>query len=219
MQVPWWPALCLMLAGRLVCGTAEACQSTAQVLFQDHFKYLARSWDHYRNYHVAKGEFVITPPAGMDTTALNKSMLPDEIEICVRASFKPPAVTGECAGIVFWASDYDNFYSFQMSNDGQVSFWRRQRGHWLNQLRWFPVKSIEREDGAINEMRISVRGNRARLYLNDHVYTEVTVQPAKGARRIGLLACASEKAAATVAFDDLLVTPPVPGPDDGTTHP
>jgi hypothetical protein len=197
-----------LLSALVTVGVAQACQSSGKILLQDQFKYFSKGWGRYPNYHVVNGEFVITPPAKFDTAALNSAALPEDIEICVTFSFKPPADVGECAGIALWGSDYDNYYSFQVSNDGQAAFWRRQRGRWLNQLKWTPVASVKKGDVAINEMRVTIRGSRVRLFINDEFFTEIIGEPAKGARKIGLLACAANKSAAIVAFDDLLVTPP-----------
>jgi hypothetical protein len=206
--------LCVGLVLVAADRASAACAVAGKVLLQDQFRVLSKNWGRLSNYHVENGEMLITPPAGFNTTTLNRSKLPADLDVCVETNIKPSARSGTCAGIVFWGIDFDNYYSFQYSNDGKASFWRRQRGKWLSQVGAQPVANIG-PDVPASELGMTIRGSHARLFVNGQFFREVTGDPAKGATKIGLIACAPDKAAAIVAFDNLIVTPAAPEPSSG----
>jgi hypothetical protein len=193
-----------------------ACDSTGKVLLQDQFDKLARGWGRYANYHVEKGELLITPPAKHDTAALNRAVLPADLDVCVDANFKLPTVADACASIVFWGIDYDNYYSLQISNNGEAAVWRLERGQWLELEGWLLTRSVNKTGDAANELRVVTRGNQARFYINDQFYIEVPGNPVKGGNKVGLLACSPNKSAGIVAFDNLIVKPAGPEPAEDT---
>src|SRR5262249_15244041 len=104
-----------------------SCTVPAKALFQDQFDELASSWGKSEDYEVDDGKLVIHPPAGYNTTTLNKASLYDDVDVCVELSV-PVATSGNCGAVVFWGDDYDNFYSAQVDTGGKVAVWRRQKG-------------------------------------------------------------------------------------------
>jgi hypothetical protein len=200
------------LASFLLSGGAAiaACKSTPDSLFVDQFEQLDDTWGSYENYDVENGKLVIKPPAGYNTTAINNTSLYDDVDICVEMSAEAPVQEGSCGSIVFWAIDYDNYYSFQVSTDGQASFWRRQRDKWLNQVGWQDAPGAEKGATVINELRVITRGRAAKLYVNGQFFKQVKGQPPKDGSLIGLMACAPNEASAHIAFSNLVVNTPKP---------
>ena len=181
------------------------CPAPKDPLFADHFETLQTSWGNFENYKVDAGEFLITPPAGYNTSALNTASLYDDVDLCVEMKLRAPVEQGTCGSLIIWAEDFDNYYSFQVLNDGQASFWRRQRGKWLNQIPWQAAEGLNTGGGAVNQLRVMTTGRTAKLFINGKLFKEVQGQPPAGGQEIGLLACAGEKQAAAVGFDNLVV--------------
>jgi regulation of enolase protein 1 (concanavalin A-like superfamily) len=188
-------------------GSAAKCEAPRDALFTDKFDTLEASWGTYDNYKVEGGEFLITPPAGYNTTAINTASLYDDVDLCVGMKARAPASEGTCGALVFWAEDYDNYYSFQVSTDGQASFWRRQRGKWLNQVNWQAADGVNTGEG-FNQLRVVTAGRSASLFVNGKLFKQVQGQPPASGQQIGLMACAPDKQAAAVGFDDLVVAAP-----------
>ena len=206
--------LSLAVAAGLTCflmssgGAMAACKATANSLFEDQFLTLDDTWGTYDNYSVEDGRLVIKPPAGYNTSTLNNSSLYDDVDICVEMTGQAPLPEGACGSVIFWAIDFDNYYSFQISPEGQASFWRRQRGRWLNQVSSQDAQGIEKGATVINELRVITKGKTAKLFINGTLFREVKGQPPKDGSQIGLLACSPNRESATIAFDNLVVNTP-----------
>src|SRR5262249_30831540 len=104
-----------LIAFAFVTAAEAACQPTTKTLYQDSSDELARSWGNFENYHVEGGKLVIQPPAGYNTATLNTASLYDDVEVCVEMTVPPPVRKNNCGGVIFWATDFDNYYSLQVS--------------------------------------------------------------------------------------------------------
>jgi hypothetical protein len=206
------PAIAAGLACLLLSGGAAmaACKSSPDSLFVDRFEQLDDTWGTYENYDVEDGKLVIKPPAGYNTTAINNTSLYDDVDICVDMSAEAPVQEGSCGSIVFWAIDYDNYYSFQVNTEGEASFWRRQRDKWLNQVGWQDAPGVAKGATVINELRVITSGRTAKLYINGQFFKQVKGQPPKDGSLVGLMACAPNDATAHIAFTNLVVNTPKP---------
>jgi hypothetical protein len=182
------------------------CTATGKVLFQDEFDEQASSWGTFQNYLVEDGRFVFQPPAGFNTSSINTLSIYDDVDVCVEFSVDQPAKKASCGGIIFWASDYDNYYTFQVSTDGQASAWRRQKGKWLAQGPARNFGAIRKK--SLNDVRVRTEGNRAEFYVNGELFKTITGQPPQGGSEIGLIACSPLKSSVAVAFDNFIVSGP-----------
>jgi hypothetical protein len=196
---------CLLMSSG---GAMAACKASADPLFEDQFLTLDDTWGTYDNYGVEDGRLAIKPPAGYNTSTLNNSSLYDDVDICVEMTGQAPLPEGACGSVIFWAIDFDNYYSFQISPEGQASFWRRQRGKWLNQVSSQDAQGIEKGATVINELRVITKGKTAKLFINGTLFRDVKGQPPKDGSLIGLLACSPNQESATISFDNLVVNTP-----------
>jgi Domain of Unknown Function (DUF1080) len=187
-------------------GGSDACEATDKTLFQDQFDQLAPSWGTSDDYDVQDGKLAIHPPAGFNTATINKASLYDDVDICVEMTVTT-ASEPNCGGIVFWADDYDNYYSLEVDVGGQASIWRRQKGKWLSQGGWQDFSAINKGANQLNTLRVVTTGNRARFLINGRQFKEFTGQPPQGGSQIGLMACSSDAAAARVELDNFVVSP------------
>jgi hypothetical protein len=191
-----------------ITAAEAACKPSGNVLFQDQFDVLAPSWGTFANYHVQGGKLVIQPPAGDDTATINTASHYDDVDVCAEMAVPPPVTQGNCGGIVFWAIDYDNYYSLQVSTSGQAAVWRRQKGKWVNPVAWQDFAPVRKSANQINELRVKIAGSKADLFVNGKLFKGITGQSPDGGSEVGLLACSPNKASATVDFGNFIVSGP-----------
>ncbi len=182
-----------------------ACEMTDTAAFSDKFDVLDPTWGEYENYKVEDGKLVFKPPAGFNTSSINTASLYDDVDLCVEMTVLPPMQKGTCGSILIWAIDYDNYYSFQVSTEGEASFWRRQRGRWLSQISWQAADGYNKDVGAVNDLHVTTEGNKAKLYINGKLFKEVKGSPPKEGQQVGLLACSPNDETARVGFDNFVV--------------
>src|SRR5437879_446038 len=142
---------CLLMS---VAGANAVCKPGNATLFEDQFATLDDAWGTSDDYDVEDGKLVIKPPAGYNTTTLSNFSLYDDVDICVEMTFQAPVKEESCGSVIFWAEGFDGYYAFQVSPDGRASFWRRQRGRWLNQVSERAAPGAEKGATVINELRV-----------------------------------------------------------------
>ena len=188
-------------------GVSGSCSAQGKKLFEDQFDELGSSWGNSDDYEVDNGKFVIHPPAGYNTTSLNKASLYDDVDVCVEFTV-PVATSGNCGAIVFWGDDYENFYSAQVDTGGQVAVWRRQKGKSLSQVPWQRFSAVNTRANAVNALRVVTAGNKAKFFVNGQLVKEFTGQPPQGGWQIGLQACSPSDKVANMQFDNFIVSAP-----------
>ena len=131
-------------------GVALACQGSA-ILFQDSFERLQPTWGQEGDgFRVADGQLEVTPAADSYFWAANTANLYDDIDMCVTMTTVAAADPIDAkAGLIFWYSDVNNFYVFELAPNGMASVWRRQRGKWLEQVAWREADGANKGDGGI----------------------------------------------------------------------
>jgi hypothetical protein len=190
-------------------ASAHACEGT-DVLFEDNFESLDTTWgDADDSFYVKDGRLVITPDLDKYYAALNTAGVYDDIDYCVRLySLKADPKGNTFAGVVFWATDYDNYYYALIAGDGAVAIFRRQRGKVLQQVDWTPFGAVKKGDDAVNNLRVVTVGKRASIYVNGQLFREVTGQPPPNGQEIGVRAISAKNLKAVYAFDDIKITEP-----------
>jgi hypothetical protein len=191
-------------------GPAAAVCPGSDVLFQDQFASLQPTWgDPTPAIRIENGQLVLNPPVGTYTWAANSAGVYDDIDMCVTMT----TVTGidpteAKAGPIFWYTDVNNFYVFELAPNGKASVWRRQRGKWLAQINWQDAPSANKGDAATNELRVTTVGDDATFYVNGTEFRKISGSAPENGQQIGLFAGSPDKDAAVFAFDDLKATKP-----------
>ena len=112
------------------------------------------------------------------------------------------------AGVMFWATDYDNYYYALIAGDGAVGIFRRQRGKTLKQTDWTVFDAANKGKEAVNELRVVTIGKEASVYVNGKLFKTMKGQPPENGQEIGVRATSSKGEKAIYAFDDIKVTEP-----------
>ncbi len=182
----------------------------ANVLLEDSFSRLQPTWGgDVDAVSVDGGQLVVTPGAAMETWIASNAGVYDDLDMCANVTTVKGVAADEAkAGIVFWYEDVNNFYVFQLAPNGRASVLRRQRGKWLEQVRWRTAENANEGDGAVNELRATITGADAVLYVNGAEFARFEGVPPENGQQIGLFAASPESEPATFSFDNLRVTKP-----------
>jgi hypothetical protein len=180
------------------------------VLFQDSFDALQPTWGQASTTaRVENGQLLMTPAVGTYVWLANNAGVYDDIDMCVNVTTVTGVDATEAkAGPIFWYTDVNNFYVFEIAPNGKASIWRRQRGKWLSQVNWQDVETANKGDGATNELRVTTTGDDATFYVNGTEFKKLSGSAPDNGQQIGLFAGSPDKDAATFAFDDLKLTKP-----------
>jgi hypothetical protein len=194
----------------LSAGTAAAVCPSLNVQFEDSFDAFKPSWgDPSAAVKVENGNMILTPASGTYEWRANNAGLYADLDMCVTVTTLTSVEPMDSkVGLMFWYDDVNNFYVFEIAPNGRASVWRRQNGKWLQQVKWADMPAINKNDGAINELRVSTVGSDATLYVNGTEFNRISGSPPERGQQIGLLAASPEQGPAMFAFDGLKVTKP-----------
>jgi hypothetical protein len=198
--------LLLLASGNIVFAACEG----STILFEDRFDKLQPTWGTpSESFKVEDGRLLVAPEPDAYFWATNQASLYDDVDMCIAmttvAGVEPEDAR---AGLVFWYSDANNFYVLEFSPNGQASVWRRQRGEWLEQIAWQEVEGAHGGDDAVNELRVTTKGNQATAYLNETEIGQFTGVAPNNGQQIGVFVVSPEAGTARFAFDNLKITRP-----------
>ena len=130
-------ALLLLASADLASATCEG----VAVLSEDRFATLQPTWgEPSDSFKVEAGRLVVAPQPAAYFWRTNQATLYDDIDMCVAmTTIEGVEPEDTKAGLVFWYVDDNNFYVFEYAPNGKASVWRRQRGRWLEQVKWKSV--------------------------------------------------------------------------------
>jgi len=107
-------------------------------------------------------------------------------------------------GIVCRYQDEENFYLFEISNDGYFSISALVNNEWMTLVDWTESAAINCGQGAKNHLTVTCKGDRLNLAVNGQELTEITDGTFLSGD-IGLTASTYSKGGARVVFDNLVV--------------
>lgn len=186
-------------------GGASLCQR-GQVLFEDDFQTLDRSWGPPDAFDAAQsGLFRVEAGPGQQGGRLSEKYLYRDANICVGANLSR-APGSSAAGIAFWAQDNDNYYLAAISGSGTFAILRRRGGQWSMVTTWQSNGALRRSAATWNDLGVATRGDRATFYVNAVAVAQVSGEPPAGGGLIGLFAFSSAGGRSLWYFRSLRVT-------------
>ena len=189
--------------------SSAAC-SPEKASFYDDFQKTDSGWNiaisDQTNY--ADGQLVVTPAPNKYDAPKYLSLRYENATIC--AHIKSPSQVkvpdnGARGGVVFWATDHDNFYSAQIEPEGSYSISRKIAGTWITLIPPTKNDQIKSDPNAINEVTIVIAGHFAVLFVNNAKLQEFRGQPPKGGGAFGLYAESEKTAPDEWRFLDIAV--------------
>jgi hypothetical protein len=115
----------------------------------------------------------------------------------------------QTAGVIFWASDLNNFYVFEVQVNGAFCVSQlSQNGPWTFAVPWQASAATKTGVGVANTLRVQTAGNTATLFINDQQVGTFTGTPPGAASQVGFFTGSSSKTADSWDISDLSVTKP-----------
>ncbi|MGA7562569.1 MAG: hypothetical protein WBW55_05135 [Desulfobaccales bacterium] len=202
-----WTALLMAMAMVLLAVTAGL---AATVLFADKFTSLDPSWAApSANIDAKDGKLIITPDKNMTQTYINQAnFLPDDIEVDYTMAFVKSDDPTYGSGLIFWATDYNGWYSILINNNGFFAIQRLVSGHYLLPVAWREDPSIKKGIGAENQVKLVTKGNQGTLSINGKQVISFTGQPPQGGTLVGFKVASGPQGQNSVAFSNFQVLQP-----------
>ena len=181
-------------------------------LFSDDFREVDESWGtDPASVSVEDGKVKIKADANSGYKILYPTTSFDSFDYCVSVRM-PNNVhvtnpTGDAtAGLIFWASDYSNFFVFEVSANGQVGVERQIKSKFTTILAWRAVDGVNTGPGAKNRLRVTASGNSLTFMINDTKVGSIKAPQPDGGGQIGLYAQSEKDRRDAWKFFDLAVT-------------
>jgi hypothetical protein len=181
-----------------------------KVLFEDKFTSLDPSWGAPGPImDVKDGKLIITPTINTSQTILNQAnVLPNDAEGSFAMTFvKAPAPTWG-SGLVFWAKDYNEYYAILMNAEGWFAVQRYVAGRYLLPVAWRESDAIKKGEGALNQIKVVTKGNKATVVVNGKEVITFSGQPPAGGSLIGFKVASGPEGANSVAFSNFQLVQP-----------
>jgi hypothetical protein len=183
----------------------------AKVLFEDKFTTLDPSWGALPSalINAKDGKLIITPDKNLSQTYLNQAnILPNDMEANYTVTFVKAAAPAYASGLVFWAKDFDNWYSFEINAVGFFHVLWHTRDRYLTPVAWREDASLKKGEGAENQVKVVTKGNQATIFINGKEVVSFTGQPPQGGSLIGFIVSSGPEGSNSVAFSNFQVVQP-----------
>lgn len=188
---------------RVTTAATPSPPADAAVLFSDNFSTLDPGWGPPDGIQsVAEGKLIFKPAAGSSYVSLYQGTLFDDADIRVKIS-EIEGDMDEPAGIVFWASDYNNFYTAQVLANGSAGISQFKQGRWVAPVPYKARDSVAKGVGQVNELRVVTQGKRATFYVNGQEIAAIDGTPPNGGSKIGFRAVSGMQSIYTWSFSEL----------------
>jgi hypothetical protein len=202
-------AAALLMTATLFLLALNVCLA-ATVLFEDKFTTLDPAWGAPSDtLDVRDGKLVITPEKNTTQTIINQgNLLPNDVDASFNLTFVKANAPTWGSGLVFWAKDYDEYYTFLLNSQGWFGVQRHVSNRYLLPVAWRQSEAIKKGEGADNLVRVVTHGKQATIFINGKEVIRVGGQPPEGGSLIGFKAASGPEGTNTVAFSNLQVSQP-----------
>jgi hypothetical protein len=191
-------------------NSALAAGCTGNLQFSDDFNQVNPAWQDASDVSIGGGRWQATAPDNQGMYwDFYQGRLVGDADICFGMSLdkvSDPTDTG--AGPVFWQKDQDNYTVLLVAPNGYATIFAYQNGTQLTLSTWRASPALKTGAGAVNAIRLTLKGNSISTYFNDQLFYTVTGTQPKGGGFFGF-AFESEKAGPnTWSFTNLKITDP-----------
>jgi len=187
-------------------GQSFACEGSS-VLFEDDFATADPSWGNYSDMKIGNGVLtLLVNPASSYALENQSGYFEGNYDVCVDVIQKNTDPATSWAGVLFWGTDYDNYYLFQVATNGYIAVARKQKGKWLNPVNWFQTEGTVKSGTESNQLRVVITGNKVTGYVNGKELLTFKGQPPDGGGLLGIYGNSPKDAAASYDFDNFKVT-------------
>ena len=195
-----------MLALTVAASPALACKG--EEIYSEDFSSSDGPWANAPWFKIAGGAAEFKMEAG------NSGFIPylggnfKEFDVCVdivNPPFKNPEAP-PVAGLAFWFKDFQNMVAVLSSPAGMMFAINNGNGRTLLASPPRKISALKSGDGAVNTLRITVKGNNATFYVNDQRVGAFRGTPNEGL--LGLIAEAEKDQVTSWKFSNFKLTDP-----------
>jgi hypothetical protein len=157
-------------------GPSFACPDKGSI-FQDSFTDQSGGWENDPGMKFGStGLQVAVAPGKVSDAELNATFYATDGDFCTDAVFPKVVPNTAFVGLIFWATDYNNYYMFQITTAGRAQFYRRLNGNWIS-IFDAANPAIKTAAAAANEIRVVAKNNMSTFYVNGQKITNMRGQP------------------------------------------
>jgi hypothetical protein len=127
-----------------------------------------------------------------------------DVDLCITvATPATDKAEGQVGGLVFWATDYNNYYTLLVNPaNGQFAVAQKlPSGQWSFPVAWAASPAVVQGTGKVNTLRVQTREKTATLFVNDQQVGSFTGTPPAGGGQVGFYAESEKSATSTDTFD------------------
>jgi hypothetical protein len=190
-----------------VFGLVSACWA-ASVLYEDKFTSLDPGWGAPdKSFEVKDGKLILTPNAKETYTAVFEgNIFPNDMDVSISMKFVKAEDPTWGAGLLFWSKGLKDFYGLLINANGWFTVQRRMGDRFINPVTWRENAAINKGVGAVNQLRVVTKGNKATVFVNGKELITFTGQPPQGGSQIGVRGASGDDQPNVIEFTDLKVT-------------
>jgi hypothetical protein len=168
----------------------DSCVPHASVGFFDDFKVPDPAWGKGETKYFQDGQMVLKPKSNSAEAWIFLPLVFKVGTVCAEikspSQAKSPGTTS--AGIVFWATDYQNYYVATLFRDGTFAIFRKIDGRWATVRPQASVSNVQLSTETSSRMKIAFNGDAATVVINDINVAQLHGQPATSGGSVGLYA-------------------------------
>lgn len=180
-----------------------------EVLFADDFSTLDPGWGEASpNLSAGNGKLTVQAEMNSGFVALNQANRFEDMDANINVNMAKSEDPSWAGGLVFWATDYDNYYALLVSGDGQFSVRRYVNARSLAPVDWRDSTVLKKGTGQVNHLRIVAKGTQVTAYINGSEAVTFSGQPPQAGGYIGVKGSSAEKSQIIWEFSELKVMKP-----------
>lgn len=199
--------LAMTMAVILLAVTASL---ASKVLFEDKFTSLDPAWGAPGPVmNVKDGKLIITPEMNTTQTVMNQAnVFPNDSEGSFAMTFVKAPAPGWGSGLVFWARDYNEYYTVLINAEGWFAVQRYVAGRYLLPVAWRESDAIKQGEGAENQIKVVTKGDKATVFINGKEIISLSGQPPQGGTLVGFKVASGPEGSNSVAFSNFQLVQP-----------
>ncbi len=183
---------------------AAGCPGTPA--FRDDFKTPDPGWDLNQNAYYVDGQLAIKAPADTSLAVLYPALIYKNATVCLDLK-TPPAMNSPDygGGLIFWATNYSNFYRVIVTIDGRYQIIRRFGGSNRVITPFTKFEGLKQGYGVVNRIKVTTAGDIATIYLNDRKVLDLKGQAPRSGGSVGVFGTSEEQQANEWRFLEIAV--------------
>ncbi len=181
----------------------------SDILLEDNFATLDPGWGAATDsFSAANGKLTLQADLNAGLVGLNQSNRFEDMDASIKVNMAKSDDQSWGGGLVFWATDYDNYYALLVSADGQFTVRRYVNARSLAPVDWRENPAIKKGVGQVNQLRVVTRGTQATVFINGTEVITFSGQPPQGGGYVGVKGSSAEKSQIVWEFSELKVAKP-----------